>query len=318
LNQGVNVGKDGARHPMWGTGVSDTHRLVAEIPGYSRTYVGAGEPPVTTALDIKQFNNEVLAGNMTSSSGPYITFTANSGGPDVGMGTVLGPSVSSVNLKVKVQAAPWVPVEEVRIIKNGCVLACYNTTTTPPVSDNPADPYEQVASNVIRFDATIPDTVTGDSYYIIEASQNFPGSGRPPLDPVVHTVAQNVMPYAFTNPIFVDFDGDSEFTGIGLAPGLGEPTCGALPASCSAGSATASTPAQSMFAQQPSRSERNWVQRLVDRLVGPAVADSAPSGRVVDDRERVEQFEKELREPNQEHVPWHLIRFPTPAPTPTK
>jgi hypothetical protein len=319
LNQGISVGKSGSRHPMWASGVSDSHRLVLEVPGYSRTYVGAGELPVTTPLDIKSFDQQVLDGNMSVSAGPYISLKANSGGPDVEIGSTLGPAVSSVNLKITVQAPPWMPVEEVRIIQNGCVVACYNSTTIPAVATTPVDPYDQTTTGVVRFDTTatpINLPVTEDSYFIVEASPNLPMSGNPSVDPVVDSVAPNLFPYAFTNPVFADASGDGDYTGIALAPGSGEPACPALPIDCSAGAAVSSIAAPVMVAKAPAAP--GLVSRLLQHIVGKAEADDAPAPNLIDDRARVEQREKELRQPNGDHVPWHLIEIPTPAPTPTR
>ncbi len=319
LNQAIEVGKNGARHFVWGTGVSDSHRIVEELPGFSRTFVKAGDLPTSGALDVKQFNQAVLDGEMTVSSGPFVTVTADNGGPPVNMGDTVGPSATSINLHIQVQAAPWIPVEEVRIIKNGCVLACFNSTTTPAVANNPSNPFEQTSANVVRFNATYTDTVTEDSYYIVEASQNLPLTGPPPLDPAVNAIAGNLLPWGFTNPIFADHDGNGEYDGITLSPGTGEPTCPALPPSCSAGAATVSSGAPSiMVATAPAEAPaRSWWARLLDRLLpARAVADDRKSPRVMDDRERVRQREEELKKPGAEHLPWNRIQFPTPAPTP--
>lgn len=322
LNQAIEVGKTGSRHFVWGTGVSDSHRIVEELPGYSRTFVKAGDLPVNGVLDVKAFNLEVLDGNMTVSSGPFVTVTADSGGPAVGMGETLGPSVTSVNLNIQVQAAPWIPVEEVRVIKNGCVVACFNSTTTPSVASNPANPFEQTNANVVRFNATWTDTVSEDSYYIIEASQNLPASGPPPLYSPVSFVAGNLLPWGFTNPIFVDFDGNNKYTGISLSPGSGEPSCPALPPSCSAGAATVNlgSSAPVMVAEaDPAGPVRSWWSRILDRLLpGRAVAaDQQKSPRIMDDRERVRQREEELKKSGGEHFPWNRIQFPEPTPQPT-
>src|SRR5258706_15111145 len=73
LNQGpaAVVGKSTARHPMWGTGVSDSHRLVAELPGYSRTFVKAGDLPTPSlGLNVKTFNQKIVGGKMFATTGP--------------------------------------------------------------------------------------------------------------------------------------------------------------------------------------------------------------------------------------------------------
>jgi len=327
LNQGIQVGASDKlsplypRHQLYGHGVSDSHRMVMEVAGYSRTFVGGGGVPNSASVNVKTFNDAVMQGNMTATTGPFISFTADNGSTPVNMGSTLGPPVSSVNLNVTVQAAPWVPVDEVRLIKNGCVLACYNTRTDPPVSSNPSDPYDQTNSYVTRFAATITDTVTGDSYYIVEAGQSLPApTETPTADPVVNSVAAGVFTYGFSNPIFVDYDGGG-YTGIALASGAGEPTCPALPSSCSPGaliqreaSVSSSTMVARATVPQP---EPSMLGRLWRGLVGSAVADEQQTRTPnPEDEERVRRHEREILKPSTERLLWNRIEFPTPAPTP--
>jgi hypothetical protein len=352
LNQGIQVGASDKlsplypRHQLYGHGVSDSHRMVMEVAGYSRTFVGAGDLPNPATVDVKTFNDAVMQGNMTATTGPFISFTAaNSSTPTttVNMGSTLGPPVSSVNLNVTVQAAPWVPVDEVRLIKNGCVMACYPPDIpNPELSDNQ---YDQTTTYVTRFTKTITDTVTADSYYIVEAGQSLPApSETPTADPVVNSVATGVFTYGFSNPIFVDYDGGG-YTGIALASGAGEPTCpkwcsdgtactkdsdcgagttqtcGAVPPPCSPGALIqreASVSPSTMFARatvpQPKPS---MLGRLWRTLVGPAVADERQARTPnPEDEERVRRHEREILKPSTERLLWNRIEFPTPVPTP--
>src|SRR6185436_17227781 len=96
---------------------------------------------------------QVLDGKMFASSGPILDVTADTGGPTVTLGDTIDASGGTVNLNIEVQAAPWIPVDEVRIIKNGCVLACYNSSTIPAVSAQPAA-NDQTNTGVVRFNAT--------------------------------------------------------------------------------------------------------------------------------------------------------------------
>jgi len=255
----------------------------------------------------------VLAGNMTVSAGPYITVSATKDSASAGMGQTLS-GTGAVDLKIKVQAAPWIPVDEVRVIKNGCVVQCFNGTTSPAVTPRPADPYEQSAANVVRFDATWSDTVSGDSYYIVEASPNMPPAGSvPAVDPVVDSVAPKNFPWAFTNPIFVDANGGG-YTGIALPAGAGEPTCPALPASCSAGAviAAAAPPALYASAPEPTSGPGGLLAYLKNLFVRPARArDAEPQDS---EQERLQEHEREIRKSSQEYYPQHLIEFPTPRP----
>jgi len=308
INQGVEVGAVGNRHPMWATGVSDTHRLIAEIPGYSRTYVGVGDlPNPSTLLDIKSFNEEVLDGNMFASTGPFLSVALDNGGGPVGLGETTDASGGSVTLNVQVQAAPWVPVEEVRVIKNGCVLACYNGSTSPAVAPQPS-PFDQTNAGVVRFTAAIPDTVTEDSYYVVEASPDLPLTGRPDVDPVVNQIAAGVFPYAFTNPIFADFDGGG-YDGLGTP----QPACGPLPPSCSAGAAVAATQATTMFAKAPVP-EPTFLERILQIVLPSAEAHEAED-RPDDEEERLREHEERIRKAGGEYFPRQFFVIPTPEPS---
>lgn len=307
LNQAVEVGPAGDRHILWGTGVSDTHRLVSELPGYSRTYVGAGDDPA--ALDVKAFNDEVRGGNMVLTAGPYVEFTVDNGGTPAEMGDVLGVTGGgTVNLNITVKAAPWIPVEEVRVIKNGCVIACYNSTTVPAVlNDPPADQYDQTAAGVVRFSQTVTDSVSADSYFIVEASPNMPSSGTPDVDPVVDAVAAGLFPFAMTNPVFVDTDANGDYDGIGVP----EPVCGPLPGSCSAGAAVASVPMESMYADV--RTSDGLLGRMSEFFSRQALA-CATSSDALDEHERAEEHEKVIRRSAPNYFPLHYVTFPTPRP----
>jgi len=309
LNQAIEAGAAGHRHLIWGTGVSDSHRLVVELPGYARTFVGAGDFN-GNLIDIKAFNQQVLAGNMVSSAGPYLSFTADNGSQTVGLGQTLDASGGTVNLRIKVQAAPWIPIDEVRIIKNGCVIACYNSSTTPAVVNNPTtegDRLDQTTARVVRFETTsvpISDSVTEDSYYIVEASPNMPASGDPDVDPWVDKVAQGAFPFGFTNPILADFDGNG-YQGLGMA----EPVCPPLPLSCSAGAAIASVSGETMYAGGP----RGFWSRLLDLAVTGAWAhDPGPKGET--EEEQIQEQEKANRRSSGEYFPLHFATFPTPKP----
>ncbi len=309
LNQAIEAGAAGNRHLIWGTGVSDSHRLVVELPGYARTFVGAGDFN-GGLIDIKAFNQQVLAGNMVSSAGPFLTFTADNGSQTAGLGQTLDASGGSVNLRIKVQAAPWIPIDEVRIIKNGCVIACYNSTTTPAVVNNPAsdaDRLDQTTARVVRFDTTstpISDSVSEDSYYIVEASPSMPASGDPSVDPWVDKVAQGAFPFGFTNPIFADFNGNG-YQGLGVP----EPSCPPLPPSCSAGAAIAAVPGETMYAGGP----RGFWSRLLGIAVPAAWAhDPGPKGET--EAEHIEEQEKANRRSSDEYFPLHFATFPTPKP----
>jgi hypothetical protein len=107
-----------------------------------------------------------------------------------------------------VQAAPWIPVEEVRLYGNGQLV----TRIPVPPSDS-----------VVRFDGAIElEPLTRDTYFVVEAGQQLPDDPRqqPPSGDLVAIIAPGVVSLAFTNPIFVDVDGNGVFDPPGVTPSI--------------------------------------------------------------------------------------------------
>lgn len=103
----------------------------------------------------------------------------------------------TLDIWIKVQSAPWVSVDEVRVIING------ERKINLPVKV----PREQI----LKFQDKISLNIKHDSYIAIEVL------GNETLFPVVQRRSKNdgyecgPLPYALTNPIFVDVDGNGKF-----------------------------------------------------------------------------------------------------------
>jgi len=203
---------------IWGTGVSDSHRISIEAAGYMRTYVlGSGDDPLT--LDEAGFDADILAGRLMATTGPFIEMTlADGAGNTAGLGEVFHPAASPLTLRVRVQASNWIPLEEVRVVVNGDVPAglAFDESTTPEVKKAPK-PFSKSKKKVVRFDAEIPlpDSAT-DFFVLAEAGQKI--DPVPSADPFASLIVPDFVSLAFTNPIFVDLAGDG-FDAPGLPPG---------------------------------------------------------------------------------------------------
>ena len=99
-------------------------------------------------------------------------------------------------LHAEVQAAAWIPVDTVEVIANGRVLESHATRD---------------ATGRIRFGQDIIVNPVQDTWYLLLASSER--SWAPPFS--------NFRSFSFTNPIFVDTDGNGYFDPPHSDPRLG-------------------------------------------------------------------------------------------------
>ncbi len=165
-----------------GVGNSDSHQA-GELPGLPRTYV-AVENDGIAGFDEAAFFAALRAGRAFATTGPLL---------DVQLGNA-GPGERFVGregtLRVRVSAAPWVPVDRLLVHRDA----------------------EIVASRSIARGETLelPVSFERDGFLVVEAS------GTP--DATWSALAPGFTPIAVANPVFVDANGD----GVWRAPGLPE------------------------------------------------------------------------------------------------
>jgi hypothetical protein len=235
-----------------GTANSDTHGLAGEQIGYPRnvilsdadhvlhgtdhrTLLGQGQ------LDVPAFDADVRQGHMIGTNGPVLDVSITdasrrSWGPSVDVKHPI-PFTPAATLNVKVTAAPWIPVAEVRVYVNGelkvrqDISSAFNRSNVDPFGDQPA-------GTAVPISFSLPSLMpaTGDAWLVVEAGlvQNkidtiddgglpvLPDSDVPGvpsmMDPRfdIQAIAPGVWPTAFSNPFLIDRDGD----GAWQAPGL--------------------------------------------------------------------------------------------------
>lgn len=147
-----------------GTANSDTHSLAENVVGTPRNLVDYG--PSGEVFDEVAFNNAVKDGRMTGTNGPVLeVFVADGENTHRPSLSPFTPGTDAV-LRVRIKAAPWVPVNEVRVIVNGDVVR----TISEGFSDA-ADPFGQ--DGLERIDLTLPLNdllpASGDSWLSVEA-----------------------------------------------------------------------------------------------------------------------------------------------------
>ncbi len=171
------------------TGSSDSHGIDKSEPGYARTYVFyKGEKG--NKLDTSALIQAMKKGQSFVSTGPIIEFTVNNTSIPGDTVTIEG---NQIDVGIKIQSAPWISVDEVRVIINGerkIIL-----------------PIDAAKEQILKFQDRVSLNLEYDSYVAVEVF----GSGT--LFPVVQKRLRNEgpSPYALTNPIFVDVDGNGKF-----------------------------------------------------------------------------------------------------------
>ncbi len=150
LNQGIVRG---------GTANSDSHSLVENVLGTPRNVVFTST--TREAFDVGTFDADVRAGHILGTNGPVILANIAEHTPGL---TSFTPGDSDV-LHVVVRAAPWVPVDEVRIVVNGEVKQTITDLVVP------VDPFGTADLDRLDTDVALTDLLpaSGDAYIVVEA-----------------------------------------------------------------------------------------------------------------------------------------------------
>ena len=210
-------------HRYVGTGNSDSHET--EDIGVPRTYLrmGTDDPAAVTPQGVVKAFREHAA---LVTNGPFVELFVD-GKP---IGSDVKTAAATVEVRVNIQAAPWVDVVRGTLYANGRVAQRFPITMTP-------------SGGATRFSQTFAVDVPRDTWFVVEVEGDrnlFPVA--PPLDiaPVALDDAlasvgaalgfgastlgdlepgplQVWRPFAITNPIWVDV-GTAGFDAPGLVP----------------------------------------------------------------------------------------------------
>jgi hypothetical protein len=174
-------------HLVTATGNSDTHHLNYNLGGYPRNYVNVpnDDPQLVTAEDVAK---GVKAHHAFFTTGPIVEFRV--GTTDIGD---LAPAPNGkAKAEITVRAAPWISVSRVIIYVAGKPVKTWEITTH--------------STEVQRFHDTFDLDVPNDTYAVVRVE------GDKSLSPVVGGGKDvTVFPFALTNPIFLDANGNGKY-----------------------------------------------------------------------------------------------------------
>jgi hypothetical protein len=154
------------------TGNSDSHKLTYHEPGVPRNFVRVGDDS-PEAFDERAFVDAVRRGRVVVSSGPFVRLRA--GGADVGDEVAPG----DVDVEVRVEAAPWVDVRTVDLVRRGEVVHTWRVDRT---------------AAILRLDARVTLALRSNDWLIAIARGD---------EPMAFLHRPGARPFAFTNPIRV-------------------------------------------------------------------------------------------------------------------
>ena len=190
------------RKPITATGNSDSHKASLREVGYPRNYlyVGSDDPAGLTDAALLA---AVRAQRVVISGGPFLVTSVGKVLPG---GTARSDASSGspvVHLHLEIQAPRWMgPLSQVDVWVGDKSPNGGHVARSFALADD--------ASKVLRYSGTVDIPVAQDTWLIATVRGPVDASGfSHALWPVVE---QPLPPFAITNPIWIDFDGDGVVT----------------------------------------------------------------------------------------------------------
>jgi hypothetical protein len=214
-------------------GNSDTHGKTSVESGCPRNYVMVNSDSPLHADD-DEISAAVKQGRVITTYGPFVEFYAH-GDPALTVGSEISSIDGSVPLTIRVQSPTWFDVNRVELYENGTLIdeilietpntGILNLDTTVDVQPKKdswyvvivtgEDDLSPVFTTVERPKVEMQDVVVEA---LEDSSNNFVSMVSGLLDSRPIPRSYPVLPYALTNPIWVELDTDSDdvFTPPGL------------------------------------------------------------------------------------------------------
>ena len=172
---------------------SDSHTIDGGQPGYSRTYVYYSGKKGDD-LDVAALIHAIKKGHSFATNGPLVHLKID--GTHI-PGDSFTAKDGKVDIRIDVESAPWVSVSEVRLIMNGKRKIIFPVET----ENRPVVKFSERISLPLEKDCTIAAEILGSkSLFPVHQARARYG------------LRENAtIPYAVTNPIFIDVDGNGKF-----------------------------------------------------------------------------------------------------------
>lgn len=162
--------------PKVGTANSDSHSLVDSNIGSPRNIVSTTTIAGPT-FDVGVMDQAVLAGHTFGTNGPIIEASIIDAAPggeiELPYGMALLTPSTTARLRIAITAAPWVPIDQVRIIVNSVEAKRLTNVTSP------ADPFGTTGLARLTAEVPLAELLTGvasgkDAWIVVEAGTSLP------------------------------------------------------------------------------------------------------------------------------------------------
>ncbi len=163
------------------TGNSDSHQVIYQEVGYPRNFIRVEREGFTAQalVEAVKRRHAVIVTN-----GPFVELFAGTAAKPAQVGDTVKVKGSEVEVRYRVQAAPWIDVTSFELWQDGQKL---QEIPVPP------------SGSVVRLEGALRLKLKKPSYVFAIAR------GARPLEPVLPTQRNKpTLPFGFTNPIFFD------------------------------------------------------------------------------------------------------------------
>ncbi len=177
-------------HRAIATGNSDSHSVKANFAGVPRNYlVSSTDDP--GAIDPREMIEVLRRGEVVVTSGPIVRASIPDRGIHEDPRMATADANGDVVIAVEIQAAPWIDVDRIRVIRNGDEIS---TVAVRPDRDR------------IRFEDDIRVPMPDDGWIVLLVE------GDDSLAPMIEGKKRPVLPIAIVNPFRIDADRDGVWT----------------------------------------------------------------------------------------------------------
>ena len=211
----LNMGKH-----VTGVANSDSHSPFQEEPGFPRNFVRIDSDDPET-IDPLKFVEGIQGARVTTTNGPFVELFVN----DARIGDTIVDTDREVHVKVRIQAPNWISADTLVLYANGMEVERHHfdktgvetIIETDLLLDRDAFIVAEVTGPDSMFPLVppleVPPLVLTDAIGALGAAFGLFGG---PFDAIRPNEVRYTTPWAMTNPIWVDTDGDG-FTPIGEA-----------------------------------------------------------------------------------------------------